>query len=170
MPIPTEPVSGANIASVWGSSIHNAQFTPAGFIGAGDPVTMLAAEAYRDMPFDATTDPGGWYDGAGAGQAVVAAEGAGLYLIVAHLISDGGAALTGKTSIVLWRNGTEIGRAQEDNEGTLDVGLTLVALEVLEEGDAIRMRGRNLGTGTLPSVYVRHIAIVRVGWEIGIAM
>lgn len=169
MPIPTEPVGGASIASVWGSAIHNATFTPAGFIGAGDPVTMLAAEAYRDIPFDATVDPGGWYNGSGAGSADVPAEGAGLYLIVVHVVSDGGAT-TGKTSLVLWRNGTEIARAQEDNEGTLDLGLTLVALEVLEEGDAIRMRGRNLGTGTLPSVYVRQISIVRVGWEIGIAL
>jgi hypothetical protein len=167
MPTPTEPVSGATIASAWGSAIHNYVFNPAGFIGGtGGAVTMLAGEAYTDIPFDATSDPGTWY---GSDTAVVPNDGAGLYLIVASLVSDGGAT-TGTTGVVLRRNGSEIGRAQADNEGSNDVGLTVVAVEALEEGDVISLRGRNLGTGTRPDVYVRRITIVKLGNEIGIAL
>jgi hypothetical protein len=169
MPIPTAPLSGASIATSWGTPVHLATFTPAGCRAEGAPVTMLAAEAYRDIPFDATTDPGGWYDGSGAGAAVVPSEGAGWHLIVARFVSDNGAT-TGKTSLVLRRNGSEIARAQEDNEGSLNVGLQMVALEDLSEGDSISIRGRNLGTGTLPSVYVAQISIIRVGWQLGIAL
>jgi hypothetical protein len=168
MPTPTEPVSGASIASAWGSSIHNYVYNPAGFIGSGDPVTMLTAEAYRDLPLDATSDPGTWYD-AGNDRAIVPDDGAGLYLIVATCISDGGAT-TGTTGVVLRRNGSEIGRAQADNEGSNDVGLTVTAVEALEEGDIISMRGRNLGTGTLPTVYIRRLTIIKLGNEIGIAV
>jgi hypothetical protein len=168
MPTPTEPVSGATIASAWGSSIHNYVYNPAGFIGSGDPVTMLTAQAYRDLPLDATSDPGSWYD-AGNDRAIVPNDGAGLYLIVATCISDGGAT-TGTTGVVLRRNGSEIGRAQADNEGSNDVGLTVVAVEALEEGDIISMRGRNLGTGTLPSVRIRRLTILKLGNEIGIAL
>jgi hypothetical protein len=167
MPTPTEPISGASIASAWGSSIHQYVFTPAGFIGgSGGAVTMLAGEAYTDIPFDATSDPGTWY---GADTAVVPADGAGLYLIVASLVSDGGAT-TGTTGVVLRRNGSEIGRAQAANEGANDVGLTVVAIEALDDADVISLRGRNLGTGTRPDVYVRRLTIIKLGNEIGIAV
>jgi hypothetical protein len=168
MPTPTEPVSGASIASAWGSSIHNYVYNPAGFIGSGDAVTMLTAEAYRDLPLDATSDPGTWYD-SGNDRAIVPSDGAGLYVIVATCISDGGAT-TGTTGVVLRRNGSEIGRAQADNEGSNDVGLTITALEALEEGDIISLRARNLGTGTLPTVYIRRLTIIKLGNEIGIAV
>lgn len=166
MPTPTQPVSGATIASAWGAAVHQYTFTPAGCILYGTAVTMLAAEAYREVPIDEIeSDPGGW--ASGGDECVVPTNGAGIYLIAANLISDGGAT-TGKTSIVLWRNGSEIGRAQEDNEGSLDVSLTIIAVETLEDGDEIRLRGRNLGTGTLPVVYLRQLTLVRIGNEIGI--
>jgi hypothetical protein len=167
MPTPTEPVSGATIASTWGSTIHRYVFTPAGFIGGtGGAVTMLAGEAYTDIPFDATSDPGTWYS---SDTAVVPSDGAGLYLIVASLVSDGGAT-TGTTGVVLRRNGSEIGRAQADNEGSNDVGLTITALELLDDADVISLRGRNLGTGTRPDVYVRKLTIIKLGNEIGVAV
>jgi hypothetical protein len=168
MPIPTAPLSGASIATSWGTPVHLATFTPAGCLAEGAPVTMLAAEAYRDIPIDTPViDPGTFVDVAND-RIEIPTDGGGVYIISLECLSDGGAT-TGKSSIVLRRNGSEIGRSQEDNEGSLDVGLNICVVAVLDEGDLISVRGRQLGTGTLASIYVRRIHVVRIGYELGIA-
>ena len=169
MPTPTQPISGASIAAAWGASIHQYVFTPAGVFCNGSAVTMLAAEAYRDLPLGITSDPGTWFD-PGNNRVIVPPNGAGLYLMVASVVSDGGAT-TGTTGVVLRVNGSEVARAQADNEGVNDVGLTVVAVEALEEGDIIGpLRAHNIGTGTLPDVYIRRLSIIKLGNELGIAV
>src|SRR5687768_12783547 len=113
MPVPTRPVSGAVIGSVWGQQVHDFTFAPAGCIVNGSVVTMLAAEAYRDLPIDAAADdPGGYLD-AGNLRVEVPADGEGLYLIVMRVESDNGAS-GDLTSIDLRLNGASIGRANRE--------------------------------------------------------
>jgi hypothetical protein len=169
MDIPTTPVSGASVASVWGQAVHYASFTPAGASVQGDPVTMLSAQAYRDVDIsNPVSDPGTWYD-AGNNRLLAPDDAAGIYIVHAELVSDGGAT-TGATGVVLRQNTTERARVQADNEGSTDVGLSLSAILTIADGDTISLRARNIGTGTLPTVYLRLLTLVRVGAEFGIAL
>lgn len=166
MPIPTRPVSGAVIGSVWGIGVHDFTFAPAGCILSGGDVAMLAAQAYRDLPIvTADEDPGGYLDAANL-RAEVPADGEGLYLIVLRVNSDDGAA-TDETSVILRVNGVEAGRATAGNEGATDVTLELTLIEPLSVGDQISVRARQLGVGDRADVRVRSLSMVRLGYELG---
>lgn len=163
---PTRPVTGASIASVWGQQVHDYTFAPAGSTISGGAVTMLAGDAYRDLPMDtAIDDPGGYLD-AGANRLEVPTDGEGLYLIVLSCSTDDGDA-SDETGVVLRVNGSEIARSQVGNEGSTVVTFGIVALEDLSVGDLISVRARQIGGGADASVHIRRLSIVRVGAELG---
>jgi hypothetical protein len=163
---PTRPVTGASIASVWGQQVHDFTFAPAGCTVSGGAVTMLAGDAYRDLPIDtAVDDPGGYAD-VGANRLEIPTDGDGLYLIVLWCSTDDGDA-GDETGVVLRVNSTEIARAQVGNEGSTVVTLGVTALEDLSVGDLISVRARQIGGGADASVHIRRLSIVRVGAELG---
>jgi hypothetical protein len=165
MPLPTRPVSGASIESVWGQEIHDWTFAPKGAdltSSAGQTVSATLAHLNLDT---ATDDPGGFLNAAGD-EAEVPTGGDGLYLACLSLNVVNGDA--GKyTRGYLFLNGTSYAADTVENEGGLNVTITITTPVTLSAGDILQAWAKRTAAGTNPTVTVNYLRLVRIGSEYG---
>jgi hypothetical protein len=163
MTIPTRPVSGAPIASVWGQEIHDRVFAPKGGEVAGTLGTSVGTTPSGLNISIATDDPGGWL---GTNLIEAPADSEGLYLIVVRMNTVNGAT-TSATRAILLLNDAEVARAEQDGENAVNVIVSVVAMLDLVPGDQLKVQAQKRGTGTSPDVELLSLEWTRLGAEHG---
>lgn len=163
MTIPTRPVSGAPIASVWGQEVHDRIFAPKGGEVAGTVDTSVGTTPSGLNISIATDDPGGWL---GTHLIEAPADSEGIYLVVVTVNSVNGAT-TSATRVILLLNDVPVARSQEDGEAAVNVVVTVVTMLDLVPGDQLKVQAQKRGTGTSPDVELLSLAWTRLGAEHG---
>lgn len=167
MPLPDRPVTGATIESEWGQEIHDYTFAPLGCdvysATTGSPGSTPGQLALTT----ATDDPAGFLNAAN-NRLVVPTGGEGLYLVLLKVNSVNGSAGTGYgTRALLSVNGTYVATAFEDNNGAVNIVVTVPDFLTLAAGDIITVWVQRRGAGTNPTCNVQSLRLVRLGSEFG---
>ena len=165
MPIPTRPVSHADIATDWGQAIHDDTFAPKGTSLYSVTTRSISTSALGLFLDTADDDPGGWLDSAN-NRAEVPTDLDGLYLITATVDSVNGTA-GDFTRIFLLVNGTAIASAIAINEGGTHVTAAIADIVTLTAGDLIALQAQKRGSGSNITAYITKLKIVRLGRELG---
>lgn len=167
MPVPTRPVTLADIASEWGQWVHDFTFAPAGVRCTGGAVAAPSASAWVTLPIDtASDDPGGYCDLTG-NLLDVPANGGGLYLASIRFGSDDGAAGDYSQFRILV-NGAEVLRSPiVEQEGATAVSTYITGALVLTVADEVTFQGRQIGSGTRADLSLTNAFLVRLGDELG---
>jgi hypothetical protein len=165
MPVSSRPVTGANIASLWGQEVHDQVFAPKG-VQAHGATGVSVDTSYAGLPLDtADEDPGGWLVG---GDIVEVPAGAGgLYIVnPKYAVSAGTTGQLVLGSIAL--NGPVVSAigisciTSATNQGGFSEVFALSA------GDQLSFQGRKAASGGAdPTVQLIAMSIVRIGEEIG---
>lgn len=163
MPDPTRPTAGAPIATDWGQDVHDATFTPQGARVAGGGTVAVGTTLAQCQLNTAVDDPGGWL---ASDALTVPSDAAGLYVYSLAVSSSGGDA-AGNTRVVVRRNGSEIARAQHEQEGASPVVLNLSDVVDLAAGDVLTVWARNSDGTPAATIEVQRMAVVRLGSVLG---
>ncbi len=164
MPLPDRPVSGASIATGWGTEIHDRVLAAKGTWLHGtaqsvDPLEKLNLDNVDD-------DPGGWLDAAND-RAEVPTDAQGLYLIVMAFNSVNGASSGELTRVSLNVNGVVVAYVSQENDGATNIKLSLTALVQLTAGDLLECYGEVRGGSNNATMTITSFRALRLTDALG---
>lgn len=160
---PTRPVAGAPIDTDWGQQVHDRVFTPRGARVSGGGSTSVGTTLEQVQLNTGDDDPGGWL---GSDKLTVPAGAGGLYLFALAVTSSGGDA-AGNTRVTLRLNGTEVSRAQHEQEGASAIYLNLAGILDLDAGDQLAVWARNSDGSPEAVITVQRFTVVQLGSVLG---
>lgn len=159
MALPTRPVSGATIASVWGQAVHDWVFAASG--GAFHGLTRTVGTSPLRVGLTvADSDPGGYLDAAN-NRVEIPTDKQGLYFVslVGNTVSGD---VGDKTRFFIYLNGSQIATGQADNSGATNVPVALTFLYPFVATDLIEVYAQKIGAGTTPTVKVNGLQLLRL--------
>lgn len=148
MAVPTRPVSGAPVESVWGIAVHDGSFKPVGCRATG------ASTSTTPIPLTAATDPGGMV---GSNRITIPANGEGLYMVICNFSC---ATTAGTYRIVLTVNGVIVSKCTVNAaSGVTNMGGTLPLVQRLVAGDYVDIQI----AGAAAAISIDNFTVTRIG-------